>query len=160
MWRLKCLKDQVLQLIICLSHLYQMFLNIDLIQFFLFLGTNDIAHHTHDPVYISNKLSDILRRLTEISAQVRFVNLERRHYPPSNHFNLRNDDYERCRRFVNQRMRRYCKWAHILTVNITSPWFYEHLNADGFHFDFEASLELKRKILYVIRRCLTQQQKQ
>ena len=121
---------------------------------FLFLGANDIAWHRHDPVYISNKLTDILARLTEVSTHVRFVNLERRHYPPSNHFNLSNSDYERCRRFVNQRMRRYCKWAHILTVNITSLWFYEHLNTDGVHLDHVASFELKRKVLNVIRHCL------
>ena len=127
---------------------------------FLFLGANDIAHHTHDPVYVSDKLSNILKRLAEVCAQVRFVNLERRHYALSNHFNLRNDEYERCRRFINQRMRRYCKWAHVWTINITSPWFYNHLSGDGIHFDNEASLELRRKILYVIRRCLAERQNQ
>ena len=105
-------------------------------------------------------MSDVLKRLTEISAHVRFVNLERRDYPPIIQFDLKNDDYERCRRFVNQRMRRYCKWAHIQTLNITSLWFYEHLNRDGVHLDFEASLELRRKILYVVRRCLAEQQQE
>ena len=64
--------------------------------------------------------------------------------------------YESCRKKINRKLRKYIHNLPVRMVNITSPWFGDHLGTDGVHFNSEAKQEIKNKFKGVIHRCMTE----
>ena len=125
---------------------------------FLYLGGNDIANHQSDCRPIIEGLKSALLKLKGIAKEVRFVQVERRHYTPGNRFNVDNDAYEWCRKRINANLRYFCKRENIRTLNTTKHLFEDNLAADGVHFDPEARAELIKLFNSGIEYCRLQQQ--
>ena len=123
---------------------------------FLFLGGNDIRADLYDCKPVIVGLKGILLRLKEISKEVRFVAIERRHYSVNNRFGVENAQYEHDRRRINNNLRKFCGRQNIRIVNTTTRWFSDHLGKDGVHFATEAQRELKQKFTNVINLCREQ----
>ena len=124
--------------------------NADLI--ILFLGSNDVLNFGNNWLNLVKQLREILLLLRAICPRVWFVTIERRKFTSSHLDSL----YESYRKKINRKLGKYLHNTVVRMVNISSPWFGDHLGNDGVHFNAQAKQEIANKFKNVIHRCMTE----